>query len=59
MHIRLDKVDGIIKIHDEIKYLELPNSYNEVYYRINSTICDAIFDNTNYLISEKIDDKYN
>ena len=59
LHIRLDKVDRIIKIHDEIRYLELSNSYNEVYYRINSTIYDAIFDNTNYLISEKIDDKYN
>ena len=59
LHIRLDKVDRIIKIHDKIRYLELSNSYNEVYYRINSTIYDAIFDNTNYLISEKIDDTYN
>ena len=37
MHIRFDKVDGAIKIYDEIKYLELSNLY-EVYYRINYRI---------------------
>ena len=37
MHIGFDKVDGAIKIYDEIKYLELSNLY-EVYYRINYRI---------------------
>ena len=50
LHIRFDKVDRIIKIYDGIRYLELSNSYNEVYYRINSTIYNAK--------SEECDDKY-
>ena len=36
LRIRFNKVDGIINIYDGIRYLELPNSYNEVYYKINS-----------------------
>ena len=38
LRIRFDKVDEIIKICDGIRYLELSNSYNEVYNRINSKI---------------------
>ena len=46
--IRFDKVDGIIKIYNGTRYLELlgPRIYN------------AIYDKINYLISEKIDAKY-
>ena len=50
--IRFNKVNGIIKIYDGIRYLELSNSYNEVSYRINYRIYNAIFDRINYLISE-------
>ena len=53
MHIRFNKVDGIIKIYDGIRYLELSNSYNEVYCRIDFRIYNAIFNRINYLISEK------
>ena len=53
LRIRFDKVDGIIKIYDGIRYLELSNPCNEVYYRINSRIHNAIFDSNNYLINEK------
>ena len=53
--IRLNKVDGIIKINDGISYLESSNSYNVVYYRINSRIYDAIFDRINYFINKKSD----
>ena len=42
--IRFNKVDGIIKIYDEIIYSELSDSYNEVYYRVNSRIYNSIFD---------------
>ena len=58
LRIRFDKVDGIIKIDDGIRYLELSNSYNEVYYRINCRICNAIFDRINYFIIAKSDDRY-
>ena len=54
--IRFDKVDGIIKIYHGIRYLDLSNSYNEFYYRINSRIHNAIFDRIN--LSQKSDDKY-
>ena len=47
--IRFNKVDGIIKVYNGIRYLELSNSYNEVYYRIYN----EIFDKINCLISEK------
>ena len=53
MHIKFNKVDGIIKIYDGIRYLELSKSYNEVYCRIDSRIYNAIFNRINYLISEK------
>ena len=36
--IRFNKVDGIIKIYNGIRYLKLPNSYNEVYCRIYNEI---------------------
>ena len=53
MRIRFNKVDGITKTHVGIRYLELSNSYNEVYYRINSGIYNAILKKINYLINEK------
>ena len=31
-----DKVDGIIKTYDKIRYSQLSNSYYEVHYSINS-----------------------
>ena len=46
---RFNKVDEIIKIYNGIRYLELPHSYNEIYYRIYK----AIFDRINYVIIEK------
>ena len=49
LHIRFNKVDGIIKVCNEVRYLELLSSYNEVYSRIYS----EIFDRINYLISEE------
>ena len=56
-HIWFDKIDGVIKICNEVRYLEfsiiLINSYN-----INYRIYNKIFDKTTYLISEKSDDKY-
>ena len=48
LHIRFDKVGGIIKICNGIRYLEVDNLYN-----INSRICNEIFDEINYLISAK------
>ena len=56
--IRFNKVDGIIKVYDGIRYLELSSSYNEVYYRINSRIYSTIFNRINYLTSEKRDGEY-
>ena len=47
-----------MELDDGIRYLELSNSYNEVYYWINSRIYHAIFDRINYFTSEKSDDKY-
>ena len=52
--IRFDNVDGIIKIYGGIRYLELSNSHNEVYYGIDSRIYNAIFDRINYLICKKL-----
>ena len=43
LHIRFDKVNGLIKIYKGIRYLELSDLYNEVYYSINSRIDNAIF----------------
>ena len=43
MRIRFDKVNGLIKIYNGIRYLELSDSYNEVYYGINSRIYNAIY----------------
>ena len=48
LSIRFDKVDGIIKFQNGIRYLEFSNSYG-----INSRIYNAIFDNINYLILQK------
>ena len=50
--IRFNKIDGIIKIYNEIRYLKLSNSYylyNEVCYMI----FNAIFDGMNYHINKK------
>ena len=33
LHIRFNKADGIIKIYDGVRYLELSNSYNEFFYK--------------------------
>ena len=44
LRIRFNKVIGLIKIHNEIRYLELFESFNEFYQRNNSRIYDAIFD---------------
>ena len=40
MHILFDKIDGFIKIYDEIRYLILfaPERYNTIYDRINYLI---------------------
>ena len=51
--IRFKKVDGIINIYDGIRYLELSDSYNEGFYKIDSRRPNAIYDRINYLISEK------
>ena len=51
--IRFDKVEGIIKIYDGSRYLKLSDSYNEVFYWINSITYNAIFYRINYLISKK------
>ena len=53
LRIRFDKVNGLIKIYNGIRYLESSDSYNEVYYGINSGIYNAIFDRINYLTSKK------
>ena len=52
LHIRFNKVDGIIKIYDGVRYLELSNSYNEFFYKFDSRKYNAIFDRITYLISE-------
>ena len=52
LYIRFDKVDRIIKIYDGIRYLKLSNSYNKIYYKINTRIYNATFDRINYLTSE-------
>ena len=43
LHIRLDKIDGFIKIHDKIRYLVL----------FDYSYCDKVCDKIKYLISEK------
>ena len=43
MRIRLDKIDGFIKIHDKIRYLVL----------FDYSYCDKVCDKIKYLISEK------
>ena len=49
LRIKFNKVDEISKIYNGLRYLELSNSNNEVYYRIY----DAIFDRITYVITEK------
>ena len=44
LRISFDKVNGLIKIYNGIGYLELSDSYNEVFYGVNSRIYNAIFD---------------
>ena len=34
LRIRFDKLNGLTKIYNGIRYLELSDSYNEVYYGI-------------------------
>ena len=46
---RFNKLYGIIRIYNGIRYLELSISFNEVYYQT----CNEIFDRVSYLISEK------
>ena len=48
-----EKVDGVIKIYNRIRYLELSNSYD-----INYRIYNEIFEKINYFITEKRDDKH-
>ena len=43
LHIRFNKIDGFIKIHDKIRYLVL----------FDYSFCDKICDKIKYLISEK------
>ena len=43
LRIRFDKIDGFIKIHDEIRYLVL----------FDCSWCDKICDRIKYIISEK------
>ena len=43
LRIRLDKIDGFIKIHDKIRYLVL----------FDYSYCDKVCDKIKYLISEK------
>ena len=50
LRIKFNKVDEISKIYNGLRYLELSNSNNEVYYRIY----DAIFDRITYVITEKV-----
>ena len=46
---RFNKLYGMINIYNGIRYLELSNSFNEVYCRT----CNESFDRVSYLISEK------
>ena len=50
LRIKFNKVDEISKIYNGLRYLELSDSNNEVYYRIY----DAIFDRITYVIMEKV-----
>ena len=45
LHIRFDKIDVLIKIHEKIRYLVL----------FDYSYCDKICDKTKYLISQKSD----
>ena len=51
--IRFEKVEAIIKVYDGSRYLKLSDSYNEVFYWINSITYNAIFDRINHFISKK------
>ena len=53
LRIRFGKVNGIIKMCNEIRYLELSDLYNEGYYGVISGIYNRIFDRINYLINKK------
>ena len=44
---RFNKLYGIISIYNGIRYLELSNSFNEVYCKT----CNESFDRVSYLIS--------
>ena len=43
LHIRFDKINGLIKIHDKFRYLPL----------FDYGYCDKICDKIKYLLSEK------
>ena len=58
LRIRFDKVDGVIKIYDGIRHLELFDLLSEIHDRINSRIYNIILNRIDYLISENSDDKY-
>ena len=53
MRIRFNKVGGTVKMCGGVRYLELCNSYNKVYYGVDSRIYNAYFYRINYVISEK------
>ena len=53
LRIRFKKINGLIKIYNGVRNLELFDSYNEFCYRNNSRIYNTIFDRITYLISEK------
>ena len=45
--IRFNEVNEIITIYNGIRYLELSNSHNKVFYNIDSRKYNAIFDTIN------------
>ena len=45
--ITFNKVNGLIKTHDRIRYLEISDSYNEVYHGINFSMYNSFFDRIN------------
>ena len=52
LRIRFDKVDGVIKIYDGTRYLELFSSriYNAIYDRINNLISEKVMLNILFMI---------
>ena len=54
--IRFDKVDGMIKIYDGTRYLELfgPRIYNAIYDRIKYLISEKVMLNILYIIIKNL-----